>query len=1080
MNSLLNLKPPIEDYSEEVLFGSKQEQLELIKRGNEAECVIFGVKTFVNKNDQWGINELQGRDKRLKSMLDKLQVSHAFQLQRLCWPLLNRAQFPFLCVSAQSTGKTYAYLLFIVSRCITKIPIKETEQAIASTDRVEAFKTEHQSMKERLKAFNPSAINQTENFDWNSLGKKLDETNQEESIESNSGWGLETKEHYEVNPDDFITHPKYIIICSSQQQVDLIDHQIDSMKLAAFGDKSINVNRRNLSPIVRIITVHHSDDKLALKCNDSEILLATPAAILKCLRLDYLTFTKCEMVIFDDLDVALQLHNTTIREITKRYLIETQLEDQDERKACQIFMFSRKWTLLVQQFMSTVFLQRTLIYGSMIEASNYVNLRFELEITKDTDAKLSKILELVHSLANQENKSRKTAIVCKSNKEAAKLAELLTHHKYQITFLDDDRPLDELEPLAPVKPSKPYHIYVLCDSSLEQIEDLINDIHHLVHFSLPEDLLVLDQRFRLMHKHISNAQKNLMSTIFMNQSTSYKYAKELYDVISRSSVTLNSTRLQLRDFIDEKSNSYCWRWASTGVCRLEKLSKEDKFGSYCSAKHSLSINENNPSSDLPQSGQVRITMTHIVSPNEFYFRFESHRDKRSVCKKWTKMKRTGSEFMKDFQSKLDAYRDTPSCSVPLGKISKGNVYGIYLHDEVRVDRIVLLDDLKRDDIPAKGSKKNGTLSTLDRIRYQLEYSKQCEAYKLDYGTTINVYLRNIIELPQNLSSIKAQCHRGFHLGVRPTDNEPFWLYKAKKYFYDQVCVSDLYDITAWIRLNNNNNFWFENMVVRRRLSNIDESRIFESEPHKELHRAGFADLSSSEPACLHRSDRLETLSLWQVNQCLEYVQYAYLRKDKEDLTIFVLHILNDLELKVRNHDYNKQLIDLEDRILEDFNSNLLEQLNYFAPGSYCIAKIEMPSGGFYLNRCKIRGSASWSEKSTVGDTEFIVDCLDHGDQCYVKRSELFLASPDYIAQLPFQAISCKLANLNLDFMKDVALAAKMNDLMYSITRDENDDLIPMKCQLNQEGHISLYAPVKGGHVDVIEFLEKKLGVTLSL
>lgn len=1097
---MTSLKPPSEEYSDEVLFGPQRDiskLLDLMKLGNETDCVIYGVKTFVNKRDRWGIKELQGVDKRIKSMLNELNIKHGFPVQRLCWPQLYRSQFPFLCVSPQSSGKTYAHLLYIVSRCITRIPFGETDKTIMSTGQLGTFKTQEVELKSKLKNFDPSNIDQKD-FDFDSLGYESDPGNetsehaaektatqnghdieQEKVLEqTSSGWAnLETTEHYEVNPDDFITHPKCIIICSSQQQVALVERQVDSMKLAAFGDKAATINRQNLPPITRTVNLQHSDDKLALKCNDSEILIATPAAILKCLKLNYLTFNKCEKLIFDDLDITLQLHNPTIRDLIKHYLVESQLDEEDESKICQVFMFSRKWTLLVQKFVSTIFLQRTLIFGSIIEASLYANLRFELEIPIDIASKLNTLSQLTFLFTSQQQQlnQKKMAIVCKTNEQARKVTRDLIQRGLRVTFLDDTEPIKGLESVNP----KSQCIYVLCDSSIEQIDDLLDDIQHLVHFTLPEDFHVLDQRFRLMHKRISDSEKNLTSTIFMNQKISTKFANELYDVISRSNTTLNSTKFQLRDFISDKSHGFCWRWASTGSCRLDKFSRDDKFGSYCSLRHSLPKTDANCKTyQFPRNGQVKITITHLVSPNEFFFRFEAYRDKNSLDKQWTKLDGSGSQFMKELQSKLDTYKDSPSCSVPLEKISKGKVYGIYSQEEVRVDRIVLLEELKRDDIDGAQTKKNGLSTKLNFIRYQLEYSKQYEALKIDYGLTVNVYLRNIFELPQDISSIKPQCQRGFHLGVKPTDNEPCWSYKAKKYFYDQVCVSDLYDITAWLRLEHSNCFWFEGMVVKRILSNIDEIRPFASEPHKNLHKAGFADLFSSEPSCLGHSERLETLSLWRVNECVDYVQYAFLRKDKPDLTIMVTQISEDFDFTVRNHDYNKQLIDLEDRIMEDYRNNKLEPLNYFAIGTYCLAKIKISADDFIFNRCQIKTIKSELEASTSIETDYSVYCLDHGDTFRVRKCDLFLAQNGYIAQLPFQAISRKLADLNLEILEEKILRNKVISAMYDFTRDEHDNLLPVKCVLDEEGNMYLYVPYDKGHVALADLIENELGVNV--
>jgi len=1117
MSSSTNLiKPPSEEYDDDVLYGARREAtklIELIKLGNNSECVLYSIGTFVNKQ-QWNLKNLIGCDKRTKEMTSKMGITHAFPIQRYCWPQMQQSTFPFICISPESTGKTFAHLLFIVTKCISAIPISKTSELISSSDALSSFRTTDSCPKQGALARSTlRAIDSgyPETFDFDSLGREdppldLNETSQVAPEDANKkvesagdSWGLNVEDHYEVNVDDFITHPKYIIICSCQQQVELMAREIDRLKVAAYGNQVTDIKVQNLPPAVKFVNVHQDEDKLALRCNEAEILIATPGALIKCLNFGYIDFSRSKKVIFDDLDLTLQLHNSNVREIMKRFLVQAECHSEEDvnkgdqkEEQCQVYLFSRKWTDLVKHFVSTVFIQKTLIFGSIIEASLFANLRYELEINDDFKFKIRKLVDLIKLSASQDSCGEKLAIICKSNQGAERISHTLSGLGCNSKLLDEDNAITCYQSKA----GNGFHgmarpVYVMSDGALEFILDLLNDVTHTIHFSLPDDLLVLDQRFRLMYRHIKDSKRSMMTTIFLSPKSGTKYAKELYDIISRSNTTLKSTKLQLRDFISDSSKTICWRWASSGVCRLEKLSREDRFGSYCPDRHSLTLPVGDEgtvdSNRWPTKGQVKITITHLVSPNEFYFWFEAYRDKHSLDKCWTKLESTGRDYMQKLQIELNQLKDSPSCSVELSKFRRDTVYGIYLQQEARVDRIRLLELPAREE-EVNGTRKNGMLSKLSRIRYQLEYSKQYEVVKIDYGIRISVYLRNIFELPAQLANIEPQCHRGFHLGVRPTDNEPNWLYKAKKHFYDHVCVPNQHELTVWLRLNSNNCFWFENMIVTRRLTNIDDYKLVKIEPHRELCAARLADAIDSEPSCLPQSERLETLSKWRVNECISYAQYAFLRRDKIALDIFVLHVYSNLTLTVRQVDFNKQLIRLEEKLLSDYQEKKLISLSYFDTGVYCIAKIlegHHPSTKepvYTFNRCKIiklTNSPVDQATTSAAESRCTVECLDHGDLFDVGLDDLYQATPAYLAQLPFQAVRCKLADLNQEIFNDQKLARQSRELLYDYTREKDDRLKEVKCRFNSDGDIYLYLPIDGQvHMPLVALLEDNNGIKI--
>lgn len=1091
------IKPPSADYDDDVLYGSRREALKLrniIKSSHNSECLIYAYGTFVSKTS-WNLNHIFATDKRVKDMLDGLDIKHALPLQRYCWPQLQQSSFPALFISPESSGKTTAHLLYIVSDCIKSTSISKTDRIMQATDDADPaqdnFSLEKDPQATKLKSDAPVIVDQ-DNFDFDSLGKEVNSIDKSAPEAIQAEPSLELEEFQNINPDDYIVHPLYVIICSSHQQVEKIDQDIERMKLAAFNLSYGFARLLNLPPTVSTIHVHQSEQKLAAKCSQCQVLITSPAALLKCLRLGYIELQKCKKVIFDDLDLTLQLHNSKIREIIKYYIIQTQADESDGQTTqlsdqCQVYMFSRKWTDLVRQFSSTVFLQRILIFGSLSEASLFANVRYEVEVMEDNKLKLHKLTYLINLFYRSGQSNGKLAVVFSSDQEARAVFENVEAKGYDVTLLLEHDAVTTYKASSYNRKTtiaKP--VYFLSDIALDFILDHLTDVTHLVHFSLPRDRLIFDQRFRLLYKYINEPAKNIITSIFLNTKTDKKHAKELHDLLSRSASTLTSTKLTLRDYVETCSKTLCWRWATIGVCRLEKLSREDRLGSFCSERHSLRLDSTERGSDRqwPTGGQYLLTVTHVLSPNEIYFWFEAHRDLNSIGKKWNHLPFTGIEFMKDLQVKLDAFKDTPACSIPLKSFRKGLVCALYHPEESRVDRVVLLDVPELINFNQANTRKNGMMEYIFRLN-TLEYSKQIEVIKIDYGIRITAYLRNLFFIPEDLAKIEPQAHRGFLLGIKPTDDEPNWIHKAKKLFYDQICINNLHQVTAWIRLSKNSCFWFENIFISRQLSTTVSQKIHSIDPHLELCQAGFAEKVLTMPSFLQPSERLRTISKWNNIQIEKQISFAYLRRDKTSLDIFILQVRSNLELVVRQVEFNLQLIELENELALEYQSNNLMPLVYVEEGIYCLARVKEGPDKYTINRCIVKrydssGSLNDQEEIDSPQERVLVYCLDHGDPCEVAISDLFQVQIQHIIRLPFQAIVCKIAELDTDILENMQVKNKLIDLIYDFSRDEANQLIALKCTLGSDKEVYLYRKISSGAYEpLIALFESRLNITLS-
>lgn len=1082
------MRPPSEEYSDDILFGARRDarkQIEKAKVDNNADCAMYSIGTCANKT-QWYLQSLIKKDKRLNDMCRNLNITNAHSIQRYAWPQIHGSNFAVVCIAPESTGKTYASLLYVVTKCIQNVPIADTDHIISMVEDTDTFKMSDVAKQPQVVQIDDVEIDQA-NFNFDALGKPAGTSNPTSTSKketTSNGWTA--SEQYEVDPDSFIDHPKYVIVCSTQSQVDLLYVEINKMKEAAFGAKAVASRRDSLPPVVRKIKDHHDVEKMASRCGESEVLLTTPGAFNRLLCIDQFDFAKCKKLIFDDLDIAMQLHNNHVREIIKYYLLHTTYSDEElEADAlCHLIVFTRKWTGLVEQFVSEVFKEKTLIFGSLSEACVYAELRFELEVWKQDATKVPKLVNILKSTS----KNEKVAIVCDSPCQMNFVQGVLHGNGFgSRSYSVEDKSGQNAKKDERRFEGKGNTI-MITDAAIEFETTTINDVRHLIHLSIPEDFATFDRRFRLMYRHIDDKSKGLKTTLFMNSAYDMKLAKEIYDLGTRSNGTLSSSKLALRDFISENSSRLCWRWATSGVCRLEKLARDDKFGSFCLLRHSLPPKEGNGSTrymdQSPKSGQVKMTITHCISPNEIYFWFESHRSIDTRRNEWKDLTISGCKFMNRVQTELDKLRDTPESSVALRNVRKGKIYAVYLPQETRVDRVMLLEEPLKLKAPS-GDGLKGMQASLAKIRNQkLQYNQQYECMRVDYGVRISVFVKNLIELPDDLANIPPQARRGFLLGYKPIENEPDWSARAKRHFFDIISSNNIVSVTAWLRLARDNNYWLENLIVSKSVLTHNGRDVIPFEPLQDMCIAKLALPSDGEPSCLPKSICQLTISKWNLELLADSATFAFLPKDKAFVDVFVLHaISSDMTIKVRLYDYNKQLLNLEQSLNNKFRSKTLRQLHYFARGTYCLVRIPdplvEPNGrvAYTINRCKI---INVFENETEDDF-VVVYCLDHGDQFEVAKTDLYQASREDLVQLPFQVIDCNLADLAQDKLQEKTFKEKICNLIYDNTRDKRDQLVKCKAQLRAPGsgdnpksnYIYLYIPRGNDFTPLISVLENE-------
>lgn len=1075
MQSNFIIRPVLGQYSDEQLYGPRKEALEIdviLKSRSKSECALYSDCSSIKQ--EGSIKKfLSGNDPRILSLFHNLGIEHALPIQRYSWPYMepNQLQFPMLCISRRFTGKTYAHLLYSVCHCIRQTAAQATEEIIqTSTDGIEETST-----IDDLRGRNigpppePIPIIDQDTFDFNSLGltdkDKLIKV--DDKVSSNCNAWTKTSDDEKDNFLDMGS--KFLIISSSQQQVKFLQAEVDRMKEASFGNLApYRVRKDKLPPITRSLNNSHDEAKLAIRCSEAEIIICTPTILLKCITNGFISFSQCDKVIFDDLDQALQLHNTQVRELIKIYITENNECGPDDMSFPQILFFAQKWTQLIRH-LCDIFTQKNIVCCSLLEASLFRNMRFDIERYGDISQKKHKLKEIILHEIEILPKGSIIAVLCNQEDDAKNVSEYLEQLGLVVKHLPKDTPEIALNDHKASSKSRDHQmsIYVTCDDATEILFDKLTDVTRIIHFSLPSNLLTFDSRFRIMFNSINDQkiEDELKTYIFLSSRfNSLKMAQEIYDIMSRSAATLNCTKLEMRDIVNDLSTKLCWRWATTGVCRLDKFGKESTMASFCPDRHSLREISNKSSRWIGQA-EVKVTITNIISPNEFYFWFEEYRNEQT---KWKKYDLSGINFMYKLQPGLDRFKETPRCDVPLESIKKGSIFGVYFHELSRVDRVILLESPIYPRI----------LTDYDRL---ICYDYQCRAFKIDYGIEVTIYLRNLFSLPKSLTAIEPLCHRGFLLGLKPADNEPYWNYKASKLFHEKIYMDHLQDASLWMRFNDGDCFWFEDFVLSRKLYNIDGSRN-KSIPRcnlvKELKANTNLTESCLDPPFIDPSERSRCTSRWHTDLTKTLANHAFLRTDKNELDILVLHVRPDIKLVVRQRDFHEQLIKLENQLIDDYKNKQLIPLGYFEPGVLCLVAV-LISKQLTINRCKIIGIVDNNQKTR----KYKVYCLDHGDCFVAEERDLYLCPHLITTKLPYQSIEVKFARFNKLILEDARLTDLVINSIYDMTRDSNNDLIPCKGIADSGDGIYLYVMDKTDkslYRPLVILINEMHGVNLSL
>ena len=816
--------------------------------------------------------------------------------------------------------------------------------------------------------------------------------------------------------------PSILIVCSGHRTVENVKKNISKILEGVNYPKIIDVTSGR--PHNRIV-----QDLI----NGCEILIATPRPLLRLMEDQKNYFENISLMIFDDGDKFLQLHDQEARKIVAKYYVlnRKRCKGQDEMlwQAAPILFFGEKWSKTVSNFATQILHRPTLLFGNLFEAAVHANIRCRIHWANgEGDVKDVKG-QILANIVKRFNSEHKMAIACAHDDDCDRVRSILEDNGIHTLIVKSDTAHFEHMRIVGCWSSSSKYVLVCSDSALEHFVE-IKTATFLVHYTLPENCRkAFNNRFHLMKEYIESEKKtqesdNLHTTIILSKNE-LPQANYIYHTTRRLLKTKEIPQ-QLKDMRTLPQIPLCLTWSQFGYCPLKN--------SFCFDRHAFIPSIEKPRPDLPKDGQIKFIVTYVKSASEFYFRLMGYHGIEESYRKWNQHSPNYSQI----KPQLDAMINEKAGQVT--SLEVGRVYGIFWQEggrqemrRVRIDQILEVES---------------DLTVDDRLNKRDAYRRYVKLYHLDHGVYTKTLASHLIYLPsQELEQFPACAFRAFHCGIRPIDGEIHWDASASHKFFESVKWEKSSYCTAWIRMQVDGTFWLDSLETCKVLQTT-RCQVTSKQPSHVLLENGLAELVDKpwpndqvvpSDYIASASMKERTLAKWEKDIQNEIVSYAHIEDYSKVYVSWIEPGSSLSEIYVQLIKNYKILEDLEGEIDEQFDS--LKPLRIFGEGIYCLVIYEENLSdacnfeGVHMNRAQI---------IRVDEEHVDIICVDYGEKkLRVPKSKCYVLPVKYMKKLPFQGIKIQLhgcqvkSNTNPQFD---------NDVIYDYVRDEKNEYLEILAQ----------------------------------
>ncbi|KAJ8041792.1 DEAD-box ATP-dependent RNA helicase 20 [Holothuria leucospilota] len=761
--------------------------------------------------------------------------------------------------------------------------------------------------------------------------------------------------------------PIFLVISSAWQRALSVYQQV------------LCLNGNNTTGRLKAILLHgagsENEQQIQL-LNGAPIVVGTLPCVLRLVESDHVNLNRLFHLVIDNADIMFEQHLQAVKELMVKF--RTVLRVNSKRNSLrQLMVFSSKWTIAMRSYMKTYLSDPLVIVTDSTEMAVYSRVPQKVVLTHPSK-RVNSLLEKLNSGLSESHK----IMVFTSTKETARdLRKILKCSSYFTLLAAGEMLAHQLEDLRHEwqtghrSDSQP--ILVVSDDCAEDLE--LQDASCIIHYDLPTSKVKYGKRMAcLKDKFVCQIEKptipSCQTILFVTPESNHNLYSLLH-VMKRSGqplpedISMNKA-LQYRDK-RRSGRPLCHSIKLFGFCRQE---------SSCSGRHLIQTDDQPGASShymtLPQRGQVKILVMHVIDATSFYARIIRYQP--SVQEGTIPVTQLGGHPQLNVQLSL-WFSDREKCAGVVSP-SVGKLYAI------------------------QDSKKSVHRVLFEQWAKPQEHSedRHVQVKFVDEGKSEILPSYKLMALPAAFKSIPYQAVEIVACGVMPPDKENSWTTQANLKIHNSIHGLEL---EGKVVLSLGNTMWLDPVVQRIKLPDLKGTVHFCNVRRDLIEN----DFGVSNPSHIERIKNLcagivdleaegPNVKLSEENQTEEpgasYVPQYDSFTVGESYEVYLSASGNPHLFSVQKTDVSDRL----EKLLDEINNDEMDTGQEtsadmeWSVDDHCLAKFPCDDRWY---RGKI---------AELGENLEVV-FVDFGDQESVPRGEL-QKMPRNLLKIPFAAIDC--------------------------------------------------------------------------
>ncbi|XP_073965068.1 putative ATP-dependent RNA helicase TDRD12 isoform X1 [Choristoneura fumiferana] len=752
--------------------------------------------------------------------------------------------------------------------------------------------------------------------------------------------------------------PTCIIVCATAKSVSEIEYK----------------SKMLLSHKEKVFSCYAGMDLLNITMsllNGCDLFICTPCVLVRLLvQTDFgVDLRRLTTFVLDDCERMDEVYQNEIRVILAKVKEMLKTRVNKEVKV-QYVLASRVWCDFMEPLAKRA--PNTVIcIGAFQECVLYSKANTTVDFVMAGN-KNTKALEFIKN----NDRSKKTLVVCRKDEEVDELERVLTQQKYTVFACNSEMTVEDLRSLNTAwndyadPLSGP--ILVCCDGNLNHMN--ITDAHYLLHYSMPELFSMFCKRFSALNDHYPSIFKT------ENESVSIKIILEDNNAEQLPKIC-NFVKRCTNEF-PNMLNAVCQKILTckdsvkaadlVPICgNLLALGECPDFW-YCRERHTFSETHDEPKEWMPTDGTITFKILHYQTAVLYSARLLSN-IKKGGTRKYLQTYSTlslkmGMYFSQDANRKLHG----------IPKI--GDVCAVSIKENFFV-RCQVVDIINK---YRTGNPNHVLIKLIDEEKLE---------------TSRDIYLYH---LPKELKDIETYVVQVRLAGLVPKDKDITFSDLAKYQLTKAVDINEDVYMRGKVVMTVGNQIFVDNIYVCQDLSSLNE--IVVKNNFKEMlepHSVPFPDhIKMTKSSLLFdaeaSTDNTDFEELEEVKPLKEVPKAQWAHLNREDLSlVYFTSAIDPSSFFVRLAKFEDTMVGLNkdiDKYLEEKPGPLLN-----------VKENDIVLAKFPDNECFERARVD-----LISGNKAKIFFVDYGDWREVPLKHLIEIPDKFITRLPFQAIECRL------------------------------------------------------------------------